>query len=230
MFDFAGLGKSGVGSAVESGTGAIGEALGGGVLGGLSEGALAVGGAALIDLLGGSGRNDPDIVFSFYVEIDGIACVRFTEASGLEWKAETVSFVEGGNYRHKVNLVGQGSYSPLVLKKGFFAGSGTFHQWLKKTMDPSNGKAHKVSISLVVTNEASDEIGRFNLYNAFPTSYKGPAFNATENAVGFEEIEIVYDYFEFIPGGAMSGFTSAGAGWAAGQLGFGEKTDLGKLF
>ncbi len=219
MVDWGKMGSSVTGGAVGAGTGAINDALGGGLVGSLAGGALAIGGQALIDLLGGSGRADPDIVFSFYVEIDGIACCRFAEATGLEWKVEVESIPVGGNNRHKINLVGQGSYSPLVLKKGFFAGSGMFHEWLKRTMSPNpKSKSSQVSISLVVTSEAGDEIGRFNLFNAFPTSWKGPSFNATENAIGFEEIEVTYEYFEFVAGGALMGLAAGAAGWAVDKV------------
>lgn len=161
-----------------------------------------------------SGRADPDVTFTFYVEIDGIRCVKFTEARGLEWKAETVSFYEGGNPAYKVNLVGPGSFTPLVLKKGFFAASSEFFKWFKAIMDGGRKPVSRATVAIVVLNRAGEEVGRFNLYRAFMSKYTGPGFNAMENAIAFEEIEITYDYFDYQPGPAAGALQT---GLAAGQ-------------
>ncbi|MBL6975869.1 MAG: phage tail protein [Deltaproteobacteria bacterium] len=157
-----------------------------------------------------SGRRDPDSAFSFFVEIDGIQTAKFAEARGLEWKADTVSFFEGGNPRHKVNLVGPGNFTPLTLKKGFFATSGEFFNWMKAIMNPNRQPMERSTVSVVACSDAGDEIGRYNLYGAFMTKYSGPGFNAGEAAIGFEEIEITYDYFDFEPGKASPGAGNKG--------------------
>jgi phage tail-like protein len=154
------------------------------------------------------GRADPDVGFAFYVEIDGIRCVKFREAHGLEWKSEVESFYEGGNHRHKVNLVGKGTFSPLVLKKGFFAASGEFYRWFDTVM--GKGSVQRVTVSIVSLNGAGEEVGRFNFFGAFMSKYTGPTFNATDSSLAFEEIEITYDYFEFVPGGAIAGALQSG--------------------
>jgi phage tail-like protein len=164
---------------------------------------------------GSSGRSDPDIPFSFFVEIDGIQCVKFREVRGLEWQAEPVQFYEGGNFRHKVSLIGQGSFTPLVLKKGFFGASGEFFDWLNALMNPGKDPIKRATISVVIRSDAGEETGRFNLFGAFMTRYAGPGFNAMENAVAFEEVEIVYDYFEYEPGeggGALQSGRASGKG------------------
>jgi len=149
---------------------------------------------------GGAGRVDPDIPFSFYVEIDGIQCVKFHEASGLEWKADPESFNEGGNNAGQVHLVGRGTFSPLKLKRGFFAASGEFYDWMKSLMDGGSKAIKRATVSVVVKNEAGDEIGRYDIFGAFMTRYVGPGFNAMENSIAFEEVELVYDRFEYKPG------------------------------
>jgi phage tail-like protein len=148
---------------------------------------------------GGPGRADPDIPFSFFVEIDGIRCVKFREASGLEWRADPDSFNEGGNNAGQVHLVGRGTFTPLRLKKGFFGASGEFYDWMKALMDGGSTAIKRATVSVVVQNEAGDEIGRFDLFGAFMTRYAGPGFNAMDSQVAFEEVEIVYDRFEFKP-------------------------------
>lgn len=160
------------------------------------------------------GRVDPDVTYTFYVEIDGIRCVKFTEARGLEWKAETVSFYEGGNPAYKVNLVGPGSFTPLTLKKGFFAASSEFFKWFQAIMDGGRTPVNRVTVSLVILDRAGEEVGRYNFFRAFMSKYVGPGFNATENAIAFEEAEITYDYFTYEPGPAAGALQS---GLAAGK-------------
>ncbi|HOI11607.1 MAG TPA: phage tail protein [Myxococcota bacterium] len=148
-----------------------------------------------------SSRTDPDVPFSFIVEIGGVQYGQFREIQGLEWRADPVQFYEGGNYRHKVTLVGQGSFTPLTLKKGFFASTGEFYDWMNDVMDSGGEKVKRVTIGIIVRNEAREEIGRFDVYGAILTRYAGPSFNAMDSAIAVEEIEIAYDYFEYKPAG-----------------------------
>ena len=150
------------------------------------------------------GRIDPDTVFTFRVEIDGIMSASFRSASGLEWAMEVQSFYQGGENTHKVNLIGKGNFTPLKLKKGFFSATSEFFNWMKFLMNPGGSSIHRATISLVIlADDGSTEVGRFNLYNAFMSKYTGPAMDASQNDIAFEEVEIHYDYFEYVPG---SGF------------------------
>ena len=141
--------------------GAIGGAIGGaaGAAVGSSIGS-SLAGIGLNALMGLFGRTDPDINFSFYVEIDGIRCVKFAEARGLEWKMEPVQFYEGGNYRYKVSLPGPTSFSPLVLKRGYFSSGSEFYTWMRSVTDPSNKKLKDATVSLVVLSDSSSEVAR----------------------------------------------------------------------
>jgi len=153
-----------------------------------------------------SSRADPAIGFSFFVEIDGIQCVQFREASGLEWKADPEAFYEGGNNNGQIHLVGRGQFTPLKLKKGFFSAQGEFFNWMKALMDGGTSKIKRATVSVVVRGDSGSEIGRFNLFGAFMTRYAGPGFNAMEGtSVAFEEVELVYDRFEFKPGSGGRG-------------------------
>jgi len=148
-----------------------------------------------------SSRADPDVGFSFQVEIDGIRCGKFREARGLEWKSDPVQFFEGGNNAHRVSLIGPGSFTPLVLKKGFFASNSEFLDWMKSLLDGGKKALKRVTVSVLVRNERGAEIGRYDLFGAFMTRYAGPGFNGMDNQVAVEEIEIQYDRFEYKPGG-----------------------------
>lgn len=175
--------------------GAAGKAVQGGVLAAVS---------ALNALLFGSGRTDPDIQFCFWLEFDSIQWAKFTEANGIEWTVKTESFSEGGNNMSQVNLLGPASFKPLVLKKGFYAGHAGFYNMMRDQLESPLGTMRN-NISLVVTNEKGDEVGRYDFKGAFVSRYKGPSFNAKQSDLAFEEIEITYDWFVFHPGDALSG-------------------------
>lgn len=175
--------------------GAAGKALTGAALAGIS---------ALNNLLFGSGRTDPDVQFCFWLEFDSIQWAKFTEANGIEWTVKTESFTEGGNNMNQVNLIGPASFKPLVLKKGFYAGHSGFYNMMRDQLDSPGGTVRN-NISLVVTNEKGDEVGRYDFKGAFVSRYKGPSFNAKQSDLAFEEIEITYDWFVFHPGDALSG-------------------------
>lgn len=160
-----------------------------------------------------NGRTDPAGVFNFHVEIDGIRCASFRSASGLEWSTEVESFYQGGENRHKVNLIGKGSFSALNLKKGFFSAASEFYKWMKHLMDPGGTPIKRTTISVVIlADDGQTETGRFNLYNSFMSKYKGPSFDASSNDIAFEEVEIHYDYFEYMPGKGGSGTLQQGLG------------------
>jgi phage tail-like protein len=129
--------------------------------------------------------------------------VKFTECNGIEWSVETESFFEGGNNRNKVHLIGQGSFKPLVLKKGFYSNNGEFFNWLKTQQD-SGSSIGRTNIALVVSDDAQNEVCRFQFFNAFCSRYQGPSFNAKQSEIAFEEVEIIYDWFEMKPGDAFT--------------------------
>lgn len=143
-------------------------------------------------------ERDPNTQFRFLVELDGIENVRFREVKGLEWKAQPEEIREGGNNQYKVRFVGQGEFTPLTIKRGFFSKSSTFFNLMASVMDPK-GKVQRRTMSVVVLDDAGNSTGRYNLYGAFITKYVGPSFEAKTDEIAFEEIEICYDYFEYIP-------------------------------
>jgi phage tail-like protein len=65
-------------------------------------------------------------------------------------------------------------------------------------MNPS-GTVQRKTMSVVVLNDAGNEVGRYNLFGAYVSKYTGPNFEAKTDDIAFEEIEICYDYYDYIP-------------------------------
>ena len=141
---------------------------------------------------------DPDVSFAFALDIDGIVCGRFRECSGIEWTIATESFQQGGENRHAVQLIGTGTFKPLVLKKGFFGYDTEIYDWIYDQMNPAAPTERK-KLSVIAFSTDGEETMRYNFKGAFITRYKGPALNATSSEIAFEEVELAYDYFEFKP-------------------------------
>ena len=140
--------------------------------------------------------DDPNVNYGFTIRIDQFEVGRFQEANGIEWTVAKESFQEGGNNHHQVNLIGQGTFKPLVLKRGMLATDTEFFTWLTEQMDPSAAYTRR-QITIDVLDAGGDTLYTYNFEGAFLTRYKGPALNATQSGIAFEELEICYDRFQF---------------------------------
>lgn len=163
-------------------------------------------------------RNDPDVPYRYKLEIDGIQTVRFTDVSGLKSTTSVNSVREGGNNVHEYAMIEANKFEDVVIKKGFYSAGSEFFHWMKK-LHVKTMKIERKDISLILLNDKFEETGRFNLYNAFPVEYEGPAFNSTAKDIAFESVKIHYDYFEYHPGNAVTGLIDAAVNAATGSLG-----------
>lgn len=146
--------------------------------------------------LGGLGRTDPDAGYRFFIEIDGIGVVRFKDASGLKMTTKVSKVREGGNNIYEHAFIDSQTFEPLLIKKGFYAGSDEFFNWMKELHDPGK-KIERKTISVVLLNDKGSEVCRFNLYGAFIMEYEAPSFDAQGKDIIFESVKLNYDYYEF---------------------------------
>jgi phage tail-like protein len=130
---------------------------------------------------------DPDVAYAF-----------FSELSGLSWKAEPVPIREGGNNEYSLNMVGPGKFEPLVLKRGWFASTGEFYDMLKGALTGS--KTERVNMTIAVLDRKYQKIGEYTFTRAFIIEYSGPSLNSMSGQVGFEQIRMAYDKFEYKAG------------------------------
>ena len=79
-----------------------------------------------------------------------------------------------------------------------------------------NGPVVRKTIAIVVLNERSEEVCRFELFGAHVVEYRGPQFDGQERQVCFESITVKHEYFELQNGDGdhpigLSGTTTAAA-------------------
>lgn len=136
-------------------------------------------------------RNDPYRNFRFRIEIEGIQIASFAEATIPDTSTESVDYREGTDLPHQRKLSGLNKFGNITLKKGL-TDSMDLNDWKKRVEDSGAIKERK-SISLVLIDEEGNDKSRWDIVNAWPTKYSPSGFNAKNNEVVIETLEIVHE-------------------------------------
>ena len=133
-------------------------------------------------------RFDPYMSYNFVVEIHGLLVGGFSEVSGLESHIEMEDYREGGVNHFVHHFPGQTTQSNLILKKGI-SGFGSLWSWY---YDTTQGIIQRKSGTIMMLDDRQIPVMWWNFYNACPTKWTGPAFNASNDEVAFETVELVH--------------------------------------
>jgi len=137
-------------------------------------------------------RSDPYQGAHFFVEIDGVDHGGFTECTGLQAEVEVTEQREGGNNAFVHKLPGRVKHSNVTLKWGS-TDSDALWSWFQ---DVARGKVERKDVSVVLYNTTQEEVRRWNLREAYPVKWSGPAFNAGAAAAAIETLELAHHGFE----------------------------------
>jgi phage tail-like protein len=137
-------------------------------------------------------RNDPYSAFNFLVEIDGVTVAGFSECSGLTTETNITEYRNGNEDITVRKLPGLKKFNNISLKRGF-TDSKELWEWRKKVMD---GKTERQSGSILLLNEAREPALRWNFREGWPSKWEGPTFNAKNNEVAIETMEIAVEGLE----------------------------------
>lgn len=135
------------------------------------------------------GRADPFASFNFLVEIDGVTVAGFSECSGLSTETDAIEYRNGSEDITVRKLPGLKKFGNITLKRGFTT-SREIWDWRKKVMD---GRTERQSGSIVLLNEARQPALRWNFREGWPRKLDGPTFNAKNNEVAIETLEIAVE-------------------------------------
>jgi phage tail-like protein len=137
-------------------------------------------------------RSDPYVGSHFSIEIEGIEQGSFSEVGGLQMETEVMDYAEGGNNGFVHKLPGRTKWGNITLKRGLTDSVDlwTWHEGV------SQGKVERKDVSIVQFDNELQEVRRWNLRQAFPVKWVGPAWNATTPAVAIETLEIAHHGFE----------------------------------
>jgi phage tail-like protein len=126
----------------------------------------------------------------FVVEIEGIATSAFLAVSGIEADVAVVDYRPGND---KVpgarKLPGEAKFSNIVLKRGMTSDLSLWN-WMRETLE---AQVSRRSMSVVLLNDAGEEVMRFNFKDAWPVKWSGPNLNADGSDVAIETLEIAHE-------------------------------------
>lgn len=189
-----------------------------GAIGGLAGAVGSVAGAVsgvlglLAGLLGGGGGGKGWPLPKFYFRVNiGTSNMSFQSCDGLEASIAVMEFRDGNSTNFfKQKRPTMVSFSPVVLKKGVFAGNTDFYDWFKGVaFDNFFGDMRTVKIALLNTDNDSKGGGtpviEWTLEKAFVTKFTPSPLDATaDTEAAIEEIEISYQSFS--TGGGLLGW------------------------
>ena len=138
----------------------------------------------------------PPVGFHFKVEVLDLPPndhdVRFTEVSGLSVEMGTEEIAEGGENRFIQKYPLRTKYPELVLKRGLLLNS-EFVNWIRQCIEDFNIQPKNIVIKLL--NEEHEPLMTWYVVNAYPTKWAVSDFNASNNAVLIESMQLCYQYF-----------------------------------
>jgi phage tail-like protein len=135
-------------------------------------------------------RDDPFRGFNFRVTIGNEAILAFSEVSGLTADGDAVDYREGLDKNNNVRkLTGLRKYTNLVFKRGYVQNDELW-KWYQNI---ANGKDDRRDGSVILMNEAHEEVISWNFVKAWINKIEGPSLNATGNQVAIESMELQHE-------------------------------------
>jgi phage tail-like protein len=133
--------------------------------------------------------------YRFLVEIDGITRAAFREVEGLGVTVDVVEYREGSDVAMAPRLEpGLAHYGPLVLRYGVISTSGGGNRelwnWVKQTIE---GNTQRRNIAVIVLDRRGNEVVRYNLSNAWPSSWRLDKLDGRSSCALFEELTLQYE-------------------------------------
>ena len=135
-------------------------------------------------------RSDPYRSFNFRIEIDGVTLASFSEVTGLTADGDAVPYREGYDKVNSVRqLTGLRKFPTIVLKHGFTQNTELW-TWYASV---AAGQTLRRSGSIILQDEAHNDVLRFEFSNGFINKIEGPHLNASGNEVAFESADLVHE-------------------------------------
>ena len=119
-------------------------------------------------------ERDPLIGARFALDVDGVVSAFFESATGFNNQHEVITHTavddKGVTVFHKIP--GTMTYDDITLSRGI-TDSLALWEWRQKVID-GDVEGARANGSIIMYNQAMDEMARFNFYGGWPSSWKGP--------------------------------------------------------
>jgi phage tail-like protein len=135
---------------------------------------------------------DPYKGFRFRVEIHGIQQAGFMECSSVGSHLEVVEYREGNDPINVRKFPGKASYPDITLKWGLTDNMDLYNWHLQVV----KGTLTRQSGSVVQLDDTGGEKTRWNFFNAWPSKFDGPAFNAKGNDLSIVTLTLTCERVE----------------------------------
>lgn len=137
----------------------------------------------------------PPVGFHFKVEFLNIGNdndIRFQSVGGLNVEYDTETFKEGGENRFEHKLPARTKYPDLSLKRGMLKDSKVI-EWCLDAFQNRNFSPADINITLL--NEKHEPLKTWHVHRAWPRKWAVSDFNAQENSIVVETLELSYSHF-----------------------------------
>ena len=141
-------------------------------------------------------RVDPFPRYAFVVEIEGIKRAGFMTVTGLEEETEVREYREGGDNTTVRKLAGLNSYAPIVLEQGSTRDPDLW-DWRQNVKREGAGNNRK-PISIIQRDESGKEVKRWQVFDAWPSKFTAPEFDASSSENAIESVEIQHEGLDLI--------------------------------
>ena len=143
-----------------------------------------------------TGSEDPLVGFNFGLEVQGVITGYFTEVTGLGSTTEVAEHQIVGKNGQQVfrKVPGRLTWDDMVFKRGITTNMDIW-TWRKQVEDGDVNGARKNG-SVMMYNQAGEEVARWNFESAWPSKVTGPAPKTDSNDLVVEELTIVHEYIK----------------------------------
>jgi phage tail-like protein len=136
---------------------------------------------------------DPLVGFHYGIEVQGVVNGYFTECSGIGSENELIEHkVVDDKGRESIQKIpGRLKWQDITLKRGITSNMDIW-DWRDQIVEGKVDDARKNG-SVVMFDQAGDEVARWNFENAWPLKVSGPSMKADSNEFGIEELVITHE-------------------------------------
>jgi phage tail-like protein len=131
-------------------------------------------------------RNDPLASFNFIVIVEDMRA-GFSEIGGLATETDIIEYREGHEDITVRKIPGKRKYTNISLKRGYTPDGKDLWAWRKSVME---GKTQRKGGTISLLDESRKVALTWEFSEGWPSKWAGPAFNAKNNDIAIEEMEI----------------------------------------
>ena len=134
---------------------------------------------------------------TFLLEVDGLAIGRFSSVSGLKMEVSVETYAEGGENGYEHKFPGRVTWDNLVFRRGITHDNNLFN-WFEMNVGPGLRMTNMVARHTAAITMMSATGGRLRSWvviDAFPIRWQGPDFDADNDHLPTEELEVAHHGF-----------------------------------